>query len=53
MKRCRHRKPTPLDNQKSAILLPKQPILVPLTGLDSIKDRLGQALAGGAHPRRI
>ena len=22
-------------------------------GIDSIKERLGQALAGGAHPRRI
>ena len=23
------------------------------TGLDEIKERLGQTLAGGAHPRRI
>ena len=28
-------------------------LMVPLTRLDEIKERLGQALAGGAHPRRI
>jgi hypothetical protein len=28
-------------------------ILVPLTGLDLINVRLGQALASGARPRRI
>ena len=26
---------------------------VPLTGLDLIKERLRQAVAGAAHPRRI
>ena len=26
---------------------------VPLTGIDLINERLGLALAGGAHPRRI
>ena len=27
--------------------------MVPLTGLDEIKESLGQALASGAHSRRI
>ena len=27
--------------------------MVPVTGLDGIKERLGQVLAGGAHSRRI
>jgi hypothetical protein len=29
------------------------PILVRMTGLDKTKEWLGQALASGAHPRRI
>jgi len=36
-----------------AIRLPLRLAAQETTGLDEIKERLGHALAGGAHPRRI